>query len=157
MKKLFFIAAVLSASALFPACSDKHDNKISPAQLVGTWQITLDEGWEIFAEDGSREEWSTSYPDASEGNYYWTLTFKENGVCIYESHSDTHSPDIDYTAEYTYTVSGNTLTTQRKKEESDLDFSGTIKKLSSDQLVLFRSGSDADGQFEQTETYKKVE
>lgn len=56
MKKMFFIAVVLSASALFPACSDKHDNKISPAQLVGTWQITLDEGWEIFAEDGSREE-----------------------------------------------------------------------------------------------------
>lgn len=153
MKKLFFFAAALFAAVSFSACSDDDDN-INPNQIIGTWQITLDEGWAIYS-DGSRDDWSDTYPDASDGNYYWTYTFKEDGICVQENHADYHNPGDDYTDEYNYSISGNTLT-MKGKTDSELTFTGTIKELTSNKLVLFSNGEDADEKFEQTETYIKV-
>lgn len=153
MKKLFFFAAALFAAVSFSACSDDDDN-INPNQIIGTWQITLDEGWAIYS-DGSRDDWSDTYPDASDGNYYWTYTFKEDGICVQESHADYHNPGDDYTDEYNYSISGNTLT-MKGKTDSELTFTGTIKELTSNKLVLFSNGENADEKFEQTETYIKV-
>ncbi|WP_195337850.1 lipocalin-like domain-containing protein [Alistipes onderdonkii] len=153
MKKLFLIVAALFAVVSFSACSDDDDKDINPNLIIGTWQITLDEGWATFS-DGTRDDWSHIYPDVSDGNYYWTYTFEGNGTCTRKSHAD--YDESDDTAEYlTYSISGNTLT-MKGKTDSELDFVGTIKKLTSEQLVLFSSGADADEKFEQTETYKKV-
>ena len=79
MKKLFLIVAAMFAVVSFSACSDDDDNK--DASIVGTWQITYYEGWATFS-DGTRDDWSDAYPLTSEGNYYWTYTFNENGTCV---------------------------------------------------------------------------
>lgn len=86
MKKLFLIVAALFAVVSFSACSD-DDKDINPNLIIGTWQITLDEGWATFS-DGTRDDWSHIYPDVSDGNYYWTYTFEGNGTCTRKSHAD---------------------------------------------------------------------
>lgn len=153
MKKLFFIAAALFAATSFSACSDEDEN-INPNQIIGTWQISSEEGWATYS-DGSRDDWAVTYPDASDGNYYWTYTFREDGICVRESYADYHDSSDDYTDEYSYSISGNTLT-MMGKTDSDLSFTGTIKELSSNKLVLFSNGEDVDEKFEQTETYIKI-
>lgn len=85
MKKLFLIVAAMFAVVSFSACSDDDDNK--DASIVGTWQITYYEGWATFS-DGTRDDWSDAYPLTSEGNYYWTYTFNENGTCVQTDYSD---------------------------------------------------------------------
>ena len=45
MKKLFFLAAALFAACSLSACSDEEENStLNPDQIIGTWQITLDQG-----------------------------------------------------------------------------------------------------------------
>ena len=151
MKKLFLIVAALFVAVSFLACSDDDDKDLS---IVGTWQITLDEGWASFS-DGTRDEWSTVYPDASDGNSYWTYTFDENGGCIRESHADYHDSNSDYTDECIYSISGNVLTI-KGKTDSELSMVGTIKELTENQLIIFSKGEDADQKYEQTQTYRKV-
>lgn len=51
MKKLFLIVAAMFAAVSFSACSD-DDDKIDPNQIVGTWQITREVGYEIVPEEG---------------------------------------------------------------------------------------------------------
>ena len=86
MKKLFLIVAAMFAAVSFSACSD-DDDKDKDASIVGTWQITYYEGWATFS-DGTRDDWSDAYPLTTEGNYYWTYTFNENGTCVQTDYSD---------------------------------------------------------------------
>ena len=156
MKKLFLIVAAMFVAVSFSACSDddKDDSlPITTANIAGTWHITLDEGWATYS-DGTRDDWSDVYPDVSDGNYYWTYTFDTNGTCIRKSHADyLENEDIpDY---FTYSISGNTLS-MKCEMDSDLNFVGTIKKLTSSHLVIFRSGEDAFEKYEETETYKRL-
>ena len=154
MKKLFLIVAAMFAVVSFSACSDDDDKDVNPNQIIGTWQITLGEGWETL-NDGTRDNWSIIYPDTSDDNYYWTYAFKDNGICVRESHSDYYNSGDDYTNEYTYSISGNILT-MKNKTDSELDFVCTIKRLTSEQLILFFSGTDDAGKFEETENYKRI-
>ena len=58
MKKLFLIVTTIFMAVSFSACSDddKDDNlPITTANLAGTWQITLDEGWATYS-DGTRDD-----------------------------------------------------------------------------------------------------
>jgi len=156
MKKLFLIVAAMFAVVSFSACSDddKDDSlPITTANIAGTWQITLDEGWAIYS-DGTRDDWSDVYPDVSDGNYYWTYTFDTNGTCIRKSHAD-YQENEDIPDYFTYSISGNTLT-MKGKTDSELNFVGTIKKLTNSHLVIFRSGEDAFEKYEETETYKRL-
>ena len=150
MKKLFLIVAAMFAVVSFSACSDDDDNK--DASIVGTWQITYYEGWATFS-DGTRDDWSDAYPLTSEGNYYWTYTFNENGTCVQTDYSDNKNDDSS-PMHFTYSVNGNTLTMTESTGEFQNVFQ--IKKLSQSQLVLFRSGEDAHEKFEETETYKRI-
>lgn len=149
-KKLFLIVAAMFAVVSFSACSDDDDNK--DASIVGTWQITYYEGWATFS-DGTRDDWSDAYPLTSEGNYYWTYTFNENGTCVQTDYSDNKNDDSS-PMHFTYSVNGNTLTMTESTGEFQNVFQ--IKKLSQSQLVLFRSGEDAHEKFEETETYKRI-
>ena len=156
MKKLFLIVATLFVAVFFSACSDddKDDNlPITTANLAGTWQITLYEGWAAYS-DGTRDDWSDVYPDVSDGNYYWTYTFDTNGTCLRESHDDNNENE-DAPDYFTYSISGNTLT-MKCEMDSDLNFVGTIKKLTNTHLVIFRSGEDAFEKYEETESYKRL-
>lgn len=158
MKKLFFLAAALFTACSLSACSDDGDDStLNPDQIVGTWQITLDQGWATY-DDGTRDDWSVIYPDASDGNYYWTYTFREDGICIRESHADYYSPGENHTDEYTYTIADNRLT-MKCTTDSDLDFACTIQSLSSEQLILYTRDTEpsiSHEEFEQTEIYKRV-
>ncbi len=158
MKKLFFLAAALFAACSLSACSDEEENStLTPDQIIGTWQITLDQGWATYA-DGTRDDWSVTYPDASDGNYYWTYTFREEGTCVRESHADYYTPGENHTDEYSYTIAGNRLT-MKCTTDSDLDFACTIQSLSSKQLVLYTRDTEASishEEFEETEIYKRV-
>lgn len=148
MKKLFLIVVAMFAAVFFSACSDddKADNlPITTANLAGTWQITLDEGWDTYTTDGQREYWSDVYPDVSEDNYYWTYTFDTNGVCIIKDYDDYSQEETDYC---TYSIVGNTLAIKGE----GFNHAGTIKKLSQSQLILFYSDEDC----EYTETYKRI-
>lgn len=156
MKKLFIIVAALFVAVSFSSC-DKDEEKNLPvtnASLAGTWQITHSEGWETF-NDGFRQDYSDTYPLVSDGNYYWTYTFDENGTCV----EDYHNTDSDHADEYTYFISGNVLT-MTGKTDSDLNFVVTIKKLTSSQLILFSSETFGDGNSlsatENTSTYKRL-
>ena len=47
MKKLFLIVAAMFVAVSFSACSDDKDDN-QDASIVGTWQITLEKGWETM-------------------------------------------------------------------------------------------------------------
>ena len=55
MKKLFLIVAAMFAVVSFSACSD-DDKDINPNQIIGTWQITREVGYEIVAGEGKMEK-----------------------------------------------------------------------------------------------------
>ena len=60
MKKLFLIVAAMFAVVSFSACSD-DDKDINPNQIIGTWQITREVGYEIVAGEGKMEK-DITYP-----------------------------------------------------------------------------------------------
>lgn len=107
MKKLFLIVAALFVAVSFSACSDKE---IDPAQIAGTWQITLIEGWSI-ENDGTRDEWSDSYPAIDDDDYYWTYTFDGHGKLKRVSYTN---QGVNNSTNGTYTVSNNVLTLVEK-------------------------------------------
>ena len=56
MKKLFLIVAAMFAVVSFSACSDDDDKDVNPNQIIGTWQITREVGYEIVAGEGKMEK-----------------------------------------------------------------------------------------------------
>ncbi len=146
MKKLFFCAAALLAAISFAACSDDDDETNLPVtsdNIVGTWQIVHEEGWEIY--DGEKDTWSWDYPD--EDGWYCTLTFDKKSSLTnieYEGGNEIDRKTV------TYSISGNTLTL---KDEYSNEESVEIKKLTESELVLFDSEEDW---FEESSTYKRI-
>jgi len=150
MKKLFFCAAALLAAISFSACSDDDETNlpITPDAIVGTWQITRDQGWEIYG--GEKESWSDKYPD--EEGFYWMYTFDKNGAGRY---SECQSGKTLTVNNVTYSISDNKITIRFDKDDSSIY---EIKKLTESQLVLFASESDSDGsrEAEYIQTYKRI-
>lgn len=77
MKKLFLIVAAMFAVVSFSACSDDDDKDVNPNQIIGTWQITREVGYEIVAGEGKMEK-DITYPiDDVNDDYGFYFT------CIY--------------------------------------------------------------------------
>lgn len=154
MKKLFIIVAALFVAVSFSACSDEDDNKINPHHIVGTWQITLIEGWSVD-NDGTRDEWSDSYPAIDDDDYYWTYTFDGHGKMKRVSYTN---QSVNNSTNGTYTVSNNILTIIEKggnrNYEETQEFQ--IKKLTSSQLILFEHRIEPEFKEEDTYTYKRL-
>ena len=154
MKKLFLIVAAMFAAVSFSACSDDDDNK--DASIVGTWQITLDEGWETFNSSTPRH-WSEPYP--SDG-YYYTYTFDGKGSCISNMYTNGRE-DEDSPIHYTYSISGNTLI-MNEQSNDPIKYVYEIKKLTNSELILFIheeewfEAENRTGEYEQTETFKRL-
>ncbi|WP_418450124.1 lipocalin family protein [Alistipes sp.] len=138
----------------FSACSDDDDNKIDPNQIAGTWQITLIEGWSVD-NDGTRDEWSDSYPAIDDDDYYWTYTFDGHGKMKRVSYTDR---GVDRSTNGTYTISDNVLTIVENIENNDYQKTQEyqIKELTSSQLILFEHRIDPEFTEEDTYTYKRV-
>jgi len=95
--------APTTTKPICPPDNDKKNLPATPASLAGTWQITHNEGWETY--DGEKETYSEKYPD--EDGFYWTLAFNKNGKCV---STEYENGKVVYTSDYTYTISGSTLT-----------------------------------------------
>lgn len=152
MKKILLITAILLAAVSFSACSDDDDNKFDPNQIAGTWQITLIEGWSVD-NDGTRDEWSDSYPSIDDDDYYWTYTFDGHGKMKRVSYTN---QGVNNSTNGTYTVSNNVLTIVEKGGNYVETQEFQIEKLTSSQLVLFEHRIDPEFTEEDTYTYKRV-
>ena len=163
MKKLVFCAA-LFALITFAACSDDDDESnlpATPANIVGTWQIVHAEGHDDDVIEGDEDTWSEDYPYTDEENddeegFYWTYTFDERGTGTYMEYMEGSHPE---SVEFSYSISGNTLTINGDPNNDDWDIDDIyqIKSLTKSQLVLFERSSYDSGDWEEnTMTYKRI-
>jgi len=154
MKRFFFFAAALFAALSFTACSDDDETNlpITPDNIVGTWQIVHQEGWEIY--DGEKDTWSDDYPD--EYGWYSTTTFNKNGTYTTTDYEYDDYEDENYieTKTGSYSISDNTLT--MKKDYSNKSYKYEIRKLTESELVLLDVYEEPDYSFEETSTFKRI-
>lgn len=158
MKKLFLIVAAMFAAVSFSACSD-DDDKIDPNQIVGTWQITREVGYEIVPEEGKMEK-DITYPidDVNDDyGFYFTYTFNENGTGRYKSYYYYDNNRLDSNWSIEYTISNNQLLMYEEPEEGNPTSVYNIKELTKNKLVLLYKVDDNDGyKAEITTTFKKI-
>lgn len=154
MKKLFFFAAALFAAVSFSACSDDDDN-INPNQIIGTWQITREIGYEIVPGEG-RFEKDITYPidDVNDDyGFYYTYTFNEDGSGTYKSFNYYENNQLQEEWPLKYSISNNVLIIPQEYE-----YNGTFKieQLTKTQLVLFGEIDDDGYKAAITYTFKKI-
>lgn len=142
------VRLLMFAAIAFSACSDDKDKDlpITPANLLGTWQITFEEILWTYS-DGTQEKFLNTYPDVFDNNFYRTWTFQDNGICVDRIYFDNFEDDDPYY--FYYTLSGNLLS---------IEIVYTIQKLTSSELVLWYRYDEGDGiKGETTETYRRIE
>ena len=166
MKKFVFCAA-LFAAITFAACSDDDDESnlpATPANIVGTWQIVNEQGYEDDHYDGYKDTWSEDYPYVDEdGWWYWTYTFDEGGTGTYTDIGTIDKGKVEYADSWklNYSISGNTLAITIWYDDDEVEEeSYQIKSLTKSKLVLFASEYGGDwgdgGSWENTTTYKRI-
>ena len=160
MKKLFLIVAAMFAVVSFSACSDDDDKDVNPNQIIGTWQITREVGYEIVAGEGKMEK-DITYPidDVNDDyGFYFTYTFNEDGTGRYKSYYyyDNNKWDSNWSVDYT--ISNNQLLIYEEPEEGNPTSVYEIKELTKNKLVLlYKKVDDNDGyKAEITTTFKKI-
>ncbi len=152
MKKLFLFVAVMMAAVAFSSCSKDEDE--SPS-IIGTWQITHSEGKEVDNSGKLLDQWSEDYPvfDEHENGFCWSYTFNNDGTCVSKTYEIGISDEDDNPQYYTYSISENKLIMTDQYGDQDIY---EIKKLSSDQLILFYHNQNDYYTTEGTETYKRI-
>ena len=158
MKKLFLIVAAMFAVVSFSACSDDDDKDVNPNQIIGTWQITREVGYEIVAGEGKMEK-DITYPidDVNDDyGFYFTYTFNEDGTGRYKSYYYYDNNKLDSNWSVEYTISNNQLLIYEEPEEGNPTSVYEIKELTKNKLVLLYKVDDSDGyKAEITTTFKK--
>lgn len=159
MKKLFLIVAAMFAVVSFSACSDDDDKDVNPNQIIGTWQITREVGYEIVAGEGKMEK-DITYPidDVNDDyGFYFTYTFNEDGTGRYKSYYYYDNNKLDSNWSVEYTISNNQLLIYEEPEEGNPTSVYEIKELTKNKLVLlYKKVDDNDGyKAEITTTFKK--
>ena len=160
MKKLFLIVAAMFAVVSFSACSDDDDKDVNPNQIIGTWQITREVGYEIVAGEGKMEK-DITYPidDVNDDyGFYFTYTFNEDGTGRYKSYYYYDNNKLDSNWSVEYTISNNQLLIYEEPEEGNPTSVYEIKELTKNKLVLlYKKVDDSDGyKAEITTTFKKI-
>ena len=160
MKKLFLIVAAMFAVVSFSACSDDDDKDVNPNQIIGTWQITREVGYEIVAGEGKMEK-DITYPidDVNDDyGFYFTYTFNEDGTGRYKSYYYYDNNKLDSNWSVEYTISNNQLLIYEEPEEGNPTSVYEIKELTKNKLVLlYKKVDDNDGyKAEITTTFKKI-
>ena len=154
MKKFVFCAALFAAIS-FAACSDDDESNLpaTEANIVGTWQIVHEQGYE---DDGYEiETWSEDFPYTDdEVWFYWTNKFDKGGTGTHTYYQEGDSPA---SWKFSYSISGNTLTISDEDEGGGDIVRYRIDKLTKSQLVLFESTDDYNDHTENTMTYKRIE
>ena len=160
MKKLFLIVAAMFAVVSFSACSDDDDKDVNPNQIIGTWQIIREVGYEIVAGEGKMEK-DITYPidDVNDDyGFYFTYTFNEDGTGRYKSYYYYDNNKLDSNWSVEYTISNNQLMIYEEPEEGNPTSVYEIKELTKNKLVLlYKKVDDNDGyKAEITTTFKKI-
>jgi len=146
MKQNYWIfrSLLISAFVCFGLSScDEDDNSFSKADIVGTWDLIHEEGWEIY--DGDKESWSMDLVNEN------CFEFHADGTGLEYDPSSSHWKDYD---EFTYELSGNKLIVDYSYGEK---ISSTIITLNKTTLILHYTWNDDGERGEQTETYKRME
>lgn len=136
------MALVLTALT-FTACSD--DDEDMQNDIVGKWQLVLDEEWDKDSNGSIIESSHAAYNPEDEGCTE-TINFTKDGKAEWSF------VEPGYDAEYevgTYSISDGVLTINYEDGDSDVN---KIEKLSKDQLVLTR---DHNSYFQKS-TWKKI-
>jgi len=130
MKQFRFLSYLFVAVLClgFVSCSD--DDDFEDSQIVGTWTVTKEEGYEYV--DGEKDPWNESYKDGE-----WVYVLNEDGTG--EEYEDNYGP-------YGFTwklKNGNKLTL----DFNYIDEPRTVKitKLNGTNLVFEYKGEDEDG------------
>ena len=140
MKKILLIG-LLGLIVGFAGCK-KDDDNYSSSDLVGKWYLANDTGFWYW--DGEREDYNDSY--TKENSWlYWT--FSSDGAFKAEN------LDEDLVWHGTWNLNGNKLVVKPSGQPSE---TVNIKSLSSTSVVVYQKGTDEDGPWESTLSFKKI-
>lgn len=143
MKTLRFFGAllVMVLCVSLTACSDDDDD-YNAEDLIGTWELTRSQGWEIDEDDDDEKyEWNEKESD----DFY---EFKANGTG-YEYWGSSKKYPIKWT------LRGDQLTVESTDFDDDI-MEYTIKELTDTKLLLFYSWNEEGYKGEETYTFKRV-
>ncbi len=157
------VAAVLVAGLLyflFQGCFGRFDRfdrledslrkwKPDPSQLIGTWRIVEDRGWEIGY--GNKKTWHYEFPIAKSGNYYWTWTFTADGTCIEIPYQD---EQVGKRFRYDWSLKGNRFLLK----DGDSEYAdGIVVELNDTLFVFFKDYEEEECVGSWTKVYIRVE
>lgn len=147
MKKtnlLYMMLMLLGMTFAFSGCSD-DDDEVSNGKLVGTWEATWYQGYEIYS-DGDRYEW-----DEPADEYRDRITFEADGsysLYLYDSGS------WRFEAEGTWKTSGSKLYMHCTSDDDDFELN--IITLTESQLIMDEYMKDPESEYYEKVTFKKV-
>lgn len=152
MKKIGYLlglcAMVCCLAMGFASCSDDDDD-VSSSELVGIWDPTHAEGYEIW--DGEKDEWNENVNSGTNDMDYNRVEFLGDGT--YNTYYYYNGWKKE-TSGGTYRVNGNKIYVYDPDE--DEEYTLTIVSISSDKLVLEEKETWEDEEYYEKVTYKRV-
>ena len=145
MKKLLFIALTIFISA----CSASDDNGCNDKSgLVGTWELTNEEGYETSGE--YRDEWNTKSDDF---DATYVFNCDNTGKYTFYEHFDGNEDSATAFIKWEYTATGKTLAVDYPDAGDTKIY--VVENISSSILVLV-THNEADGyEYYNKETYTR--
>ena len=134
MKKIYyFLMAAVAVMCVCSSCSKDEDGDVDSKSIVGTWNLVLEEGYEIY--DGEKEEWKETYG----GDESLIITFNADGtgseVYRYEY--------IEDTDKFNWKLNGNKLSIKYAGDDDVEEL--RVEKLTSTTLVVAYEWISSDG------------
>ena len=134
MKKIYyFLMAAVAVMCVCSSCSKDEDGDVDSKSIVGTWNLVLEEGYEIY--DGEKEEWKETYG----GDKSRIITFNADGpgseVYRYEY--------IEDTDRFNWKLNGNKLSIKYAGDDDVEEL--RVEKLTSTTLVVAYEWISSDG------------
>jgi hypothetical protein len=143
LKQISFYMFTLLACVALASCGDDDDEiDASEDDLIGTWVVYEDDGWEIY--EGEKDTWSHKYGDS---DFYAEFTFKSDGSFI-ERVTEDYESETNYG---TWVLKGSTLILF---EDGDLDDSIVLRIKTFTPTVLTVEAGDGKEDFERVTLHK---
>lgn len=139
MKKFGFLLSFLMMALCvgFTSCSDDDDEKGGQitGSIVGTWQTTWSKGYGYDKIYNESDKWDEAYTED-------IFVFNSNGTgCLYDE-EDYYEDEEDYHEDFTWTLSGRTLTIVYGDEDEDDIEKYYVNTLSGSTLVIIYHEKD---------------
>lgn len=145
MKKLLFITLAIFISA----CSASDDNGCNDKSgLVGTWELTNEEGYETSGE--YKEEWKTKSNDF---DATYVFNCDNTGKYTYYEHFDGNDDSSTAFIKWEYSATGKSLAIDYPDAGDKKIY--TVEIISSSTLVLVTHNKDDGYEYYNKETYTR--